>query len=474
MPGGPSSCLEPALARLARPDCLQRISVPLPAGAGAALPVYLLHTPLLPTRAEKMMERLRAVGAPDLTLIACADRADVDTLSVADRACLYPGYVVTHWSARPTCAEPHCAAGLSNGTLSLALKHQLAYRDVVARSLRSALVLEDDSILPPDLWRRLAAYALPAGTHVFFAGSYSPNPRGGTLRDEPVLPGSEPAVHARGAARRNGTRPAIVGSNGYVVTAAGARGLLQPVRAETDVQLSLLGPSPLCSRTPPQCYPAVSIEVHCGEPVRDCPISPPPNQYGPTRWLIWQDPSAPDRSSHALLHGPRMRPGSGAEGKRGGGTRGAGAGAGARRRGRPPRRPTPHASPLKTYSSSMERLVRSYSALSRRAASLSLSSFSSSSLRFFSQRRYTCSGSFSSGMLEASSHIFLSFHSQSSPTGSQTTRYCILPWPLPASGQDLWSSTSWTSNVPLPLSFFGVPPHLGAGFSSMYLTRVRP
>jgi hypothetical protein len=31
-------------------------------------------------------------------------------------------------------------------------------------------------------------------------------------------------------------------------------------------------------------------------------------------------------------------------------------------------------------------------ALSRRAASLSLSSSSSSSLRFFSQRRYTCSG----------------------------------------------------------------------------------
>ncbi len=259
-----------------------------------------------------MMERLAAVGAPDLTLLTCANREDVDALSASDRNCLHPEYVVTHWSCcwsrKTRCDQPRCATGMRNGTLSLALKHQLAYRDVVRRGLARALILEDDSHLPSDMWASLAPYmrALPAEWHVFFAGSYSRNPRGGTLRDEPTLPSPDdaaPRVHVRGAEARNGTRPAIVGSNAYVVTAEGARLLLQPVRAETDIQLSLLSPSPLCKRTTPWCYPAVTTQRHCGEPRADCPITPPPRQYGPSRWLVWQDPTARDRSSHELMRG---------------------------------------------------------------------------------------------------------------------------------------------------------------------------
>jgi len=296
-----NACFGDALAQLMRrPDgCMQRLSLP---GADKlallivpkTLPVYLMHTPALGARRRRMLRLLADAGAPDLTLFGCSNREDVELLSHEDRACLHPKYVVTHWS-KPS------AAGLTNGTLSLGLKHQLAYLDIVRRRLPAALLLEDDSTFPADIWARLAAYSMPADAHVFFAGSYSPNPRGGSLKDEDEVAGLEPTVRERSALGRNGTRPPILGSNAYVVTFEGASRLLQPVRAETDIQLSLLSPSPLCKRTPSTCYPALGM-MGCGDPVA-CPIAPPRRQYGPTRWLIWQDPSARDRGSHNLLHG---------------------------------------------------------------------------------------------------------------------------------------------------------------------------
>ena len=153
--------------------------------------------------------------------------------------------------------------------------------------------------VPHDLWAQLAAYQIPADAHIFYVGSYSPNPRGGSLRDEDVVDGLTPAVRVRSSFHRNGTRPAILGSNAYVVTLEGARGLLQPVRAETDVQLSLLQPTPLCQRTLPSCYPALGT-AHCGADTARCRVSPPPRQYGPTRWIIWQDPAA--RINHGGSH----------------------------------------------------------------------------------------------------------------------------------------------------------------------------
>jgi len=265
----------------------------MPVVPAPALPVYMMHTPELGTRRQRLLRLLAVAGAPDLTLVGCANREDVGRLSADDRACLHPEYVATHWT-RPA------AAGLSNGTLSLGLKHQLAYHDILRRRLAAALVLEDDSTLPPDLWRQLAAYKVPETAHLFYVGSYSANPRGGSLRDEDAVPGTEPAVRVRTSLRRNGTRPAIVGSNAYVVFFAGATQLLQPVRAETDIQLSLLSPSPLCKRTPPTCYPAIGTHG-CGDDVPRCPLAPPQRQYGPTRWLVWQDSSAKGRGSHNAM-----------------------------------------------------------------------------------------------------------------------------------------------------------------------------
>lgn len=304
-------CIEPALSRLLeRTGCLERLSLPIPAQAWKPVmlsPVYLLHVPQLELRRRRMLRQLTLIGAPDLTLIGCANREDVEQLSAVDRTCLHPRYVVTHWSSR---SAPH----LSNGTLSLALKHQCAYLDIVRRRLAAALILEDDAVLPQGMWAKLASYAIPADAHIFFAGSYSQNPRGGSLLHEDVssqrstVDAAQPAplVHVRSSRGRNGTRPAIVGSNAYVVFLEGARLLLQPVLAETDVQLSLLPPSPLCQRTPPTCYPALGTQ-HCGPVVSACPIQPPPHQYGPTRWLIWQDVRARDKLSHHALHSPATR-----------------------------------------------------------------------------------------------------------------------------------------------------------------------
>lgn len=167
-----TACLEPALSRLVSGGCMQRMSLPMQSMhthlVPRFLPTYLLHSPALHPRLRRMLRLLAVAGAPDLTVVGCANREDVDALSSGDRACLHPEYVVTHWS------KP--AGGLSNGTLSLGLKHQLAYLDMIERRLSAALVLEDDSTVPQDLWTRLAPLVLPRDAHIFYVGSYSPNP----------------------------------------------------------------------------------------------------------------------------------------------------------------------------------------------------------------------------------------------------------------------------------------------------------
>lgn len=138
------SCIEPALARLVQqqPSCFERISAPSSLyGASStlharALPVYLLHAPILAARRPRMLHLLYKIGVPDLTVVTCANHDNVAGLSHRDRSCLHPSYAVTHWSGQPQ--------ALSNGTLSLALKHQLAYRDIVHRRINKALIFEDD------------------------------------------------------------------------------------------------------------------------------------------------------------------------------------------------------------------------------------------------------------------------------------------------------------------------------------------
>lgn len=258
------------LSSLIRVGCIQRLPR-AGAATAAAYPVYALVSRNLPERWSRLQARLNLLGGDDIHLITCADRQDVDALSAAERRCLHPEYVVTRrWG--------HRALGLSNGTISLALKHQIAYSEVVRRGLPAALVVEDDAAVPPDLWRRVSEYAMPADAAVFYLGSYSANPRGGTLHTEPALPGTSPAVHRR----RNGTEPHIIGTLAYLVFQRGAKALLSPVRVEADLALSLLGPS-----------------RPCGSP---CPIRAPREQYGPRQWLV-----APDPASRQNSHGSRLQ-----------------------------------------------------------------------------------------------------------------------------------------------------------------------
>ena len=154
MPQRNPQCLEEALSRLVRPDCQQRLSLPLHSNVApiipATLPTYLLHAPALISRRRRMLKQLTTAGAPDLTLVTCANREDVEALSHADRACLFPQYVQTHWSKKRS-------GVMTNGTFSLGLKHQLAYLDIIRRGLLAAMILEDDSMV-----RRPQKYALRA------------------------------------------------------------------------------------------------------------------------------------------------------------------------------------------------------------------------------------------------------------------------------------------------------------------------
>ena len=178
---------------------------------------------------------------------------------------------------------------LSNGTLSLALKHRLAHWDIYRRQLPAALVVEDDALLAPDLWQRLAQYRPPVDADLFFLGSYSQNrnPRM-TLSAAQAVAGSSPAVHCRAA---GDGEPYILGTVAYVVFARGAAALQRPVVAEADVDLSLLStPRPRCASGGRRLRAAPSSE---------CAVAAPPRQCGPSQWLVWPSAAAGEENTHA-------------------------------------------------------------------------------------------------------------------------------------------------------------------------------
>ena len=108
----------------------------------------------MPTSSRGLL--IAAVG-----MIAGTPDALVLRLAIATGASLR---VVLFWRFVTTCFF-YCAA-FSNGTMSLALKHQLAYRDILLCELPAALILEDDSVLPGDLWARLADFEVPSDAQV--------------------------------------------------------------------------------------------------------------------------------------------------------------------------------------------------------------------------------------------------------------------------------------------------------------------
>lgn len=272
----PNQCVQ----SLVTDGCLERWRPPLtpslsPSAAATPLPVYIMHAKRLGRRRRHIEEQLLAVGVVDATFVLCADADVVARLDPAIYRCLHPQYTLTAWS-RPGTKR------LGNGTLSLALKHRLAHVDAARRGLAASVMLEDDAVLPGDLWAQLLKYSVPVDADVFFLGSYSrsSNPKL-TLANAPTVPGTQPTVHRR----VNGTStppPHILGTVAYVLYLRGARALCsQPVRAESDVDLSLLVPTAHCARTSPRCA-----------------VAAPPIQYGPTQWIVWQDESLGKERTH--------------------------------------------------------------------------------------------------------------------------------------------------------------------------------
>lgn len=119
------------------------------------LPIFVMHHPAYRERHRWMRLQLSAISALDVTWVLCANREDVDSLTPAASACLFQGAV-----------QP------SNGSRSIALKHLLAYQQLRLRNISEALVLEDDVMLPLDLWFVLQApwARRPPDTDLFWLG----------------------------------------------------------------------------------------------------------------------------------------------------------------------------------------------------------------------------------------------------------------------------------------------------------------
>ena len=254
---GSTSASADVLGHLARQDCMQRMSL----GQTLRVPTYVATARRLRRRRQHIIAQLKGVGAVDVTLVLCLDAEAIATLPLSTYRQLHPQYTRTAWS-------PATRDKLPNGTLSLALKHRLAHLDIWRRGLRHGLVIEDDAVLPAALPPQLDRYlgVLPPDAALFFIGSYSrsTNPRL-TLADLPIVAHTSPPIHRRLNGTSFGRPPHILGTVAYVVLARGAAALgPQPVRAEADVDLSLLAPTSRCGPTSPQCA-----------------VAAPAGQYGP-------------------------------------------------------------------------------------------------------------------------------------------------------------------------------------------------
>ena len=179
----------------------------------------------------------------------------------------------------------------------------MAARDIVHRGLRAAIILEDDAMVPSDLWLRLAALEAPADADVFYLGSYSSRATVGTLRGEPMVASSitttasstsPPSSEARLSIHRRtvGTKPLLVGTNAYVLFARAAAVLLQPIRAEADITLTFLD-------APHQCRTQRGTAGVAPSPERCLLLhAPPAHQYGPSSWIVGQDLHGLEQKTH--------------------------------------------------------------------------------------------------------------------------------------------------------------------------------
>ena len=266
-PGGAAGlqCFHKVLHFLSTANgCMSRVSFANNSHLGFQFSIYGLVVPKLAIRFEMIKSRLQALAATNVTFVTCANKEDVEALQPQDRTCLHPEYAKTRFSL----SENQTA--LPTGTLSLALKHYLAYYDMWQQGLPAALVLEDDATIDPTLAPLLSKYWLPCDADIFYLSSYYRSKTvhsSGANKDPVVKTRGKSAIHRR----RNGSLP--VAGSGYVVFAGGVLTMLsQPIRLEADNALSLQQPTPFCGSTSPWC-----------------PFVVPRDQYAPTSWLFGQD-----------------------------------------------------------------------------------------------------------------------------------------------------------------------------------------
>ena len=301
-----------ALTALSTPSdhCFRRELKQFPSSAVPQLPIYVLTVPSLARRAKRMAERLAAAQVADVTWVTCANRHDIARLDASSRQCLHPEYVAHPWARRGDTMRPQAFA-MANGTLSLALKHQLAAFDIARRGIRAGLILEDDATVPSDLWSRLSSLDAPADTDIFYLGSFSSRSTIGTLRSEPLAGGggvpnwplierarttndddTNAASRSRIHRRTAGGHPLLIGGNAYILFAKAAKALLKPVRVEADVAISLLD-------APSQCRTQKGTAGKAATPEMCSHLTPPPpNQYGPETWIIGQDLQGLEQKTH--------------------------------------------------------------------------------------------------------------------------------------------------------------------------------
>ena len=286
-----TSCFSELLASLqatSHKGCLRRADYTRnlnQTGADASvsqLPMYVLHVASLWQRHEFMESQLAALGAADVTWVLCADRIDVERLSANERQCMYPCMQANEF----TLYNGSYPWLLSNGTLSLALKHKLAHLDIARRGV-PGIVLEDDALVSTDFWLRLSHHHVPKNADIFWLASHTERRYTGNAFGA----GHAIAVKARGAAheavyaRNASAPPRILGGTAYIIWPSGAeQSASQPITTAADIALSY-------HVRPGAFYgPAVGDVIadgSCCASTGDLLVQRPPvRQYGPHTWLI--------------------------------------------------------------------------------------------------------------------------------------------------------------------------------------------
>ena len=345
-----ASCFANVLLHLASspPGCMIREDCTANTTRGVSLllprfPIYVLNAPWLTRRRHFMRSQLQRLGATDVTWVTCANRPEVDEFTAAQRACAFPCQQLNRFhvplKGDSTKGPEGSPEFLSNGTVSLALKHKLACFDMLMRNLTAALILEDDAVLPVDLWGAMARVYLPPSAQIFWMGSYSRRTNVGTLSDHEPLqltaskaplssnvgPSSQHGGPIPIYKRMSSKFPTILGAVAYVMFASGARIVAsEPVTTAADIAISYypragtsirarststavrtdassVGVTTTTSSRPAyrsftdgSCTSEYEGDQRAGHLYEQ---RTPTEQYGPKEWLIWPMPPD-DRLKH--------------------------------------------------------------------------------------------------------------------------------------------------------------------------------